>query len=229
MFRHVLFLNHLQKHSFHLYFSKIPSPWGGGAMPPIPSHHIIWYSIMIYPSRFELIWTLICKYNIFNVLFIRNFNWYTYEDRPTLEKYDVHWIIILKGAVILHHIDVEMSKMFATCGGDTPNPPPGTLPPCLNPLGVDTYDIAFKLGMGYIRHVSTYTHVYYSKRSHYAKSLFWNNWSIYLCSRLGVKLKFYDYLSTMFKHISIVYSMVMADTYISWSKLGCYPFSWNCG
>ena len=60
-------------------------------------------------------------------------------------------------------------------------------------------------------------------------NFFWNNWSIYLCSHLDVKLKFNDYLSTMFKHISIVSSMVMADTYISWSKLGCYPFSWNCG
>ena len=95
---------------------------------------------MIYPSRLELIWTLICKYNIFNVLFIRNFSWYKYKDRPTLEKYDVHWVIILKGAVILHHIDVEMSNIFATCWGDTSrNPPPGTLPPCLNPLEVDTY------------------------------------------------------------------------------------------
>ena len=49
---------------------------------------------------------------------------------------------MLKGAVILHHIDVEMSKIFATCGGipPPPQPPPGTLPPCLNPLGVDTYE-----------------------------------------------------------------------------------------
>ena len=99
---------------------------------------------MIYPSRLELIWTLICKYNIFNVLFIRNFSWYKYKNRPTLEKYDVHWMIILKG-VILHYIDVEMSKFFATCagggGGYPRNPPPGTLPPCFNSLGVDTYDV----------------------------------------------------------------------------------------
>ena len=43
--------------------------------------------------------------------------------------------MILKGAVILHHIDVEMSNIFATPA----TPPPGTLPPGLNPLGVDTY------------------------------------------------------------------------------------------
>ena len=53
--------------------------------------------------------------------------------------------MILKGAVILHHIDVEMSKIFATCGGGgypppPHNHPPGTLPPGLNPLGVDTYE-----------------------------------------------------------------------------------------
>ena len=39
------------------------------------------------------------------------------------KKYDVHRIIILKGAVNLHHIDVEMSKIFANCGGDTPASP----------------------------------------------------------------------------------------------------------
>ena len=33
MFRHVLFLNHLQKHSFHLYFSKNLLPWEGGNAP----------------------------------------------------------------------------------------------------------------------------------------------------------------------------------------------------
>ena len=39
------------------------------------------------------------------------------------KKYDVHLIIILKGAVILHHIDVEMSKIFATSGGIPPATP----------------------------------------------------------------------------------------------------------
>ena len=35
---------------------------------------------------------------------------------------------------------LKCQKMFATCGGDTPrNPPTGTIPPCFNPLGVDTY------------------------------------------------------------------------------------------
>ena len=61
---------------------------------------------------------------------------------------------------------LKCQKCSQPAGGDTPNPPPGTLPPCMNPLGVDTYDIAFKLGMGYIRYVSTYSHVYYSMRSH---------------------------------------------------------------
>ena len=71
------------------------------------------------------------------MLFIRNFSWYRYKDRPTLEKYDVYWIIIMKGAVILHHIDVEMSKFFATCRGiPPPTPLLGHYLPVLIPWGL---------------------------------------------------------------------------------------------
>ena len=57
MFRHVLFLNHLQKHSFYLYFSNILLTLEG-AMPPSPTFprsgamlpHIFWLALGFLPS-----------------------------------------------------------------------------------------------------------------------------------------------------------------------------------
>ena len=52
---------------------------------------------------------------------------------------------------------LKCQKFSQPAGGYPPQPPPGTLPPCLNPLGVDTYEFDM-LYLGII-----YMYVHYLK------------------------------------------------------------------